>query len=130
MDDVNKIIMNRINDGKYTENDILNLAVKIYALIKENPSARRLVVRLYRGDAAAKYCTDLHEFVSDENPVEIIKFIIEKLVKKLDGLDDIYLYQPIKILSNFDINFLELQVLIEWSCYNGKEEEDGRTTDI
>lgn len=123
MDDINKIILNRLYDGKYTETDILNLAQKIYGLIKENPEARQLVIRLYRGDAAAKYCTNLHEFMSDENLVEIIKFIIEKLVKKLDGLDDIYLYQPIKILSNFDINFLELQVLIEWSCYNGEEEK-------
>lgn len=124
MYDVNKIIKNRIDDGKYTENDILNLAIDIYGLVKENHSARQLVIKLYRGDAAIKRICDPREIMSDENPVEVIKHIVEKMVKKLDGLDNIYLYQPVVFASNFDINFLKLQVLIEWSCYYGNEEEN------
>jgi hypothetical protein len=124
MYDMTKIIKNRIDDGKYTENDILNLAIKIYYLIKENPSARRLAIKLYRDDCRVEYCTILGDIMSAENPVEAIKYIVELMVKKLDGLDNIYLYKPVRFASTFDIDFLELRVLIEWSCYYGNEEEN------
>ena len=124
MDDINEIIMNRIDDGKYTENDILNLATKIYDLIKEEPTALRLIIRFWRVDRMVRYCVDVDELMSVGKPVEVIRDIAELMVKNLDGLDNIYLYQPVRFASTFDIDFLELRVLIEWSCYNGKEEDD------
>lgn len=124
MDDINKIILNRITDGKYTENDILNLAIKIYDFINEQPTARYLAVTLWRYDFKVKYCTSLCELMSCENQVEAIRYIVELMTRNLDGLDDIYLYQPVRVTSNFNIDFLELQVLIEWSCYCGKSEKE------
>lgn len=130
MDNINEIIKNRIDDGKYTENDILNLATKIYGFIKEEPTALRLIIRFWRLDRTVKYCVNIDELVSAGDQVEAIRYIVEAMVKNLDGLDDIYLYQPVRFAATFDVDFLELRVLIEWSCYNGKEEDNGRATDI